>query len=64
MADRWRGFLRQAQRHGWTVAKTRGGHYKLTKPGCQTQFTSHTPSDRRALANMEARMRRAERNST
>ena len=59
-----RRLLAAAEANGWTITKTRrNGHYKLTKPGCQPQHISSTPSDIRSLANIKARLRRAERNA-
>jgi predicted RNA binding protein YcfA (HicA-like mRNA interferase family) len=56
-----RQLLRQAQAHGWRVQPTRGGHWKLTHPSGDAVVTSSSPSDRRALANLKAQLRRAER---
>jgi predicted RNA binding protein YcfA (HicA-like mRNA interferase family) len=53
--------LRQAEAHGWRVQPTRGGHWKLTHPDGGTVVTSSSPSDHRALANLKAQLRRAER---
>ena len=52
--------LQQLQRAGWRVVKTRGGHWKVYSPDGQAQVvTSGTPSDRRALANFRAQLKRA-----
>jgi hypothetical protein len=53
--------LRQAEAHGWQVTHTRNGHWRLLYPGGGVVVTSSTPSDHRALANLRAQMRRAER---
>ena len=53
--------LRQAEAQGWRVQPTRGGHWKLTHPGGGIVVTSSSPSDHRALANVRAQLRRAER---
>jgi predicted RNA binding protein YcfA (HicA-like mRNA interferase family) len=53
--------LRQAEAHGWRVQPTRGGHWRLLHPDGGIIVMSSTPSDCRALRNMRAQMRRAER---
>ena len=54
-----REYRRIAERQGWTVAKTRGGHLKFTSPTGRVVFTPSTPGGGRALANMRAELRRA-----
>lgn len=54
-----------AEKRGWDYELTRkGGHYRLTKPGCVVVFCSGTASDKRALKNLECMLRRAERGVT
>lgn len=54
--------IRYATSNNWKVSRTRGGHIRLTKPGCAAVFTSCTPSDsHRASLNAIAQLRRAER---
>jgi predicted RNA binding protein YcfA (HicA-like mRNA interferase family) len=53
--------LRQASASGWQVARTRGGHWRLLHPNGGIVVMSSTPSDYRALANLKAQLRRAER---
>jgi predicted RNA binding protein YcfA (HicA-like mRNA interferase family) len=53
--------LRRASACGWLVMRTRGGHWRLRHPNGGIVVTSSTPSDRRAVLNMRAQMRRAER---
>jgi hypothetical protein len=53
--------LRQAEAAGWRVQPTRGGHWRLLYPGGGIVVMSSTPSDRRAIANLRAQLRRAER---
>ena len=53
--------LRQASASGWRVARTRGGHWRLLYPNGGIVVLSSTPSDHRALRNVRAQMRRAER---
>jgi len=57
--------LRQllAQNPQWTATPTRHGHWKLTSPTGGFIFTGGSPSDRRALRNMRALMRRLARQS-
>lgn len=50
-----------AAARGWRVTRTRGDHIRFDKDGCQSVFTSSTPSDRRATLNAESTLRRAER---
>ena len=53
--------LRQASACGWQVTRTRGGHWRLRHPAGGVVVMSSTPSDRRALLNFRAQLRRAER---
>jgi predicted RNA binding protein YcfA (HicA-like mRNA interferase family) len=53
--------LRQASACGWQVTRTRGGHWRLLRPNGGIVVLSSTPSDHRALRNVRAQMRRAER---
>lgn len=55
--------LREAlQRHPkWIPTTTRGGHVRLTHTSGAFAFAPSTPSDRRGIRNLEARMRRIER---
>lgn len=48
----------QTPSYGCTVTKTRNGHWKVAKPGRPPVFMSSTPSDRRALDNAKADVRR------
>lgn len=48
-----------AARYGFEVAQTNGGHTRLTDPTTgQVIFAAGSPSDRRAVRNVEAKMRR------
>ncbi|MCC5902682.1 MAG: type II toxin-antitoxin system HicA family toxin [Halomonas sp.] len=54
--------IRYATSNDWQVSRTRGGHIRLTKPGCASVFTSCTPSDsQRAALNAIAQLRRADK---
>jgi hypothetical protein len=59
----WRSWLAEltalAAAHGGTVERTRGGHVVVRLPNGATVYTSATPSDRRALLNTRADLRRA-----
>ena len=44
---------------GWGVELRKGGHYCLTSPSGQLIFASSTPSSRRSLLNLKARIRKA-----
>nr|WP_024310255.1 hypothetical protein [Pseudomonas sp. P818] len=49
-----------AKAHGWQIAKTNGGHLRLTKPGRPIVHTSSTPSDWRAVRNAVSTLARAD----
>lgn len=50
---------RQLERHGFTATKTRGGHWRFEHPGVGGPvFAPATPSDHRALKNLQALLRR------
>jgi hypothetical protein len=49
----------EAQRQGWSVEKTGGGHLKWVAPSGARVYTASTPSDPRAFANVRAMLRRA-----
>jgi predicted RNA binding protein YcfA (HicA-like mRNA interferase family) len=51
--------LREAQRQGWRVEQTKGGHWRLYAPdGEHIVHAAGTPSDTRSLDNTLAQMRR------
>lgn len=56
-----RAILVEAEQRGWGVEQTRKGHLKLTHPTGAVVFAASSPSDHRAIKNMEARLRRVER---
>lgn len=50
--------LKEAERQGWRVVPTKGGHWRLYAPdGVNIVHTAGTPSDHRALDNTIAKMR-------
>ncbi len=52
--------LAEAERQGWRVEKSPGGHWKLYAPnGRDLVVLPSTPSSSRTLANIVARMRRS-----
>jgi hypothetical protein len=53
--------LRQARSCGWQVTQPRRGHWRRLHPGGGIVVASSSPSDHRALANLKAQLRRAER---
>ena len=55
-----RNLIRLAIKRGYNVEMRNNGHYKFTAPTGKFFFTSSTPSDRRALDNIMADMKRAE----
>ena len=56
--------LADARRRGWSVTRTRSGHVRLRHASGATVFTGSTPSCWRATRNVEADLRRAERQHT
>ena len=48
----------QLQKEGWTVEHSKGGHYKITSPRGGVVFVGATPSDHRALRNVERYLKR------
>ena len=46
------------------VVQTRGGHLKLTLRNGKSVFTGSTPSDQRAIKNLQAQVRRSMREPT
>ena len=49
--------VKQAREQGWTVEKTNGGHYKWMSPVGKFFFSAFTPSDVRAVKNLERDLR-------
>lgn len=54
-----RSAARRARAAGWTVTETRGGHLAWKPPAGRTVFSPSTPSDRRSVANVLGKLRRA-----
>ena len=54
-----RRVLDEARQAGWLASPTRGGHWRLTHPSGAILVTGSTPSDHRALRNLQAAIRRA-----
>lgn len=51
--------IKLAIESGWRVEPTKGGHYKWTAPErLGIFFSSSTPSDNRAIANIKGDLRR------
>lgn len=53
--------LAAARQRGWQVERTRGSHFRLRHPSGALVVASGTPSCPRALWNLRADLRRAER---
>ena len=53
--------LAEAERRGWVVDRTNGGHHRLRHPTGATVIVASTPSCPRAVANAAAHLRRIER---
>jgi predicted RNA binding protein YcfA (HicA-like mRNA interferase family) len=43
---------RKAEKQGWTVEVTNGGHRRWTSPQGEKVFSALTPSDHRAIKNI------------
>jgi hypothetical protein len=52
-----KALLSLAEDQGWRVSRTNNGHYKLIAPNGKIVFTSSTPSDNRAIKNIERDLR-------
>ncbi len=58
----WRRHInRIAEQHGCTVEPTRGGHLRIRHMNGKSTTVSATPSDKRALLNVRADVRRLAR---
>jgi hypothetical protein len=57
--DALRSMARAAERAGWVIAQSGGGHLAWTSPEGVTVFTPSTPSDHRSGKNSRAQLRRA-----
>lgn len=53
-----RELIEQLKEDGWQVEHTKGGHYKLTSPRGGVVFAGSTPSDHRAIRNVERYLKR------
>ena len=50
---------RKLEKQGFTVAKKKGGHWKITHPRmARAVFAPASPSDPRSLRNVEAKIKR------
>lgn len=43
--------IKQAERQGWVVTKTKGNHLRWVSPSGRIVFSAFTPSDKRGLLN-------------
>lgn len=50
--------IREAQRQGWSVERTNGGHVRFRNPAGQSYFTGSSPSDFRAVRKLVADLRK------
>lgn len=55
---RLRKAARAARKAGWEITPTRGQHRKWTSPDGYSVYTSGTPSDKRAVDNILADLRK------
>lgn len=57
---RMKALIAFAERHGWTISVTGGGHLKWRSPDPSTPYviTPSSPSDRRGFLDDRARLRR------
>lgn len=51
--------MRRLESEGWTIELKKSGHRKFTSPKGAVVFTSSSPSDYRALRNVERDLKRA-----
>lgn len=51
--------LKVLRSQGCEVTLTRNGHWRVSRPGCNSVTVARTPSDPRALKNAKADIRRA-----
>jgi predicted RNA binding protein YcfA (HicA-like mRNA interferase family) len=49
--------IKQAEKQGWQVEYTKGGHYKWITPRGNFFFSASTPSDPRAIDNIKRDLR-------
>lgn len=60
MADDFQIRLREWKQQGWEITKTGGGHLRLTHDDASMPvFCASTPSDRRAVMNIESNLKKA-----
>jgi hypothetical protein len=52
-------YLRDLERNGYTIVRTRKSHIKVTAPNGNFTYQAGTPSDWRAMRNFQADVRRA-----
>jgi predicted RNA binding protein YcfA (HicA-like mRNA interferase family) len=50
---------KQALNQGWRVLHSKGGHIKWVAPNGKIVFTSATPSDNRAIKNIQSNLKSA-----
>ena len=53
----FRQLIKQAEEQGWVVTTTNGGHLRWTGPTGRVVFSAFSPSDHRALKNIEKELR-------
>jgi predicted RNA binding protein YcfA (HicA-like mRNA interferase family) len=61
MAKDFKGIRKEAERQGWRVEVTKGGHWRFVPPDPTKPMvvTSSTPSDHRTLDNFIGRLRKS-----
>lgn len=55
----FKDMIKAAEKAGWTVERTRGGHLRWKSPKGPVVFSASTPSDHRAVKNHVSEMRKA-----
>lgn len=53
----FRQLIQEAERQGWEVTKTNGGHLRWASPSGRVVFSAFSPSDGRALKNTMRELR-------
>lgn len=52
--------VKLAERYGFEVSRSNGGHLRFAKEGRRTVFSSFTPSDKRSCLNAMSKIRQSE----
>lgn len=53
----FRQLIKKAEAQGWQVGQTNGGHLRWVSPEGKVVFSAFSPSDRRAVHNVERELK-------